>query len=117
LAPDQTERRATAWIGQGVTIEGRVSSAQDLRIDGRVDGAVEVGEHELVLGAGSEVKADLNARSILIGGTVIGAVVASQRLQVQATGSVVGSITAPQVVMLEGAVVNGKMDSAGSRRP
>jgi cytoskeletal protein CcmA (bactofilin family) len=116
LAPDQTERRATAWIGQGVTIEGRVSSAQDLRIDGRVDGAVEVGEHELVLGAGSEVKANLNARSILIGGTVVGDVVASQRLQVQATGSVVGSITAPRLVMLEGAVVNGKMDIAGSRR-
>ena len=27
------ERRVTAWIGQGVVIDGRISSAQDLRIE------------------------------------------------------------------------------------
>ena len=35
------ERRVTASIGQGVVIEGRITSLQDLRIDGKVDGTIE----------------------------------------------------------------------------
>ena len=116
MAADQTERRMTAWIGQGVTIEGRVSSAQDLRIDGRVDGAVEVGQHELVLGAGAEVKANLTARSIVIGGAVIGDIVATERLRIEPTGAVDGNVTSPRVLLADGGIVRGKMDVAGSRR-
>ena len=42
-------RRQIAWIGQGVTIEGKIVSHQDIRIDGHVEGTIEVGEHEVVL--------------------------------------------------------------------
>ena len=40
-AQSPEERRVTAWIGQGVSIEGKISSAQDLRIDGKVQGTIE----------------------------------------------------------------------------
>src|SRR5437870_9053664 len=84
---DVDERRATAWIGQGVVIEGRIASAQDLRIDGRVEGTIEVGDHLLIVGKGAAVKATLVARSILISGTVVGNVTATDRIDLQATGS------------------------------
>jgi cytoskeletal protein CcmA (bactofilin family) len=109
------ERRATAWIGQGVVIEGRITSSQDLRIDGRVEGTIEVGNHVLMVGARAAVKANLVARSILISGTVIGNVTATARVDLQATGSVEGDISSPRLVMVDGAVVNGKVD-AGSNR-
>ena len=83
------ERRATAWIGQGVVIEGRITSAQDLRIDGRVEGAIEVGDHLLIVGKGAAVKANLVARSILISGTVVGNVTATERLDLRAISSMV----------------------------
>jgi cytoskeletal protein CcmA (bactofilin family) len=109
------ERRATAWIGQGVVVEGRITSSQDLRIDGRVDGTIEVGDHMLIVGARAAVKANLVARSILISGTVIGNVTARDRLDLQATGSVEGDISSPRLVMVEGAVVKGKVDASGNR--
>ena len=109
------ERRATAWIGQGVVVEGRIISSQDLRIDGRVEGTIEVGEHALMIGSRAEVKANLVARSILINGTVIGNVTATERLDLQATGSVEGDISSPRLVMIDGGVVKGRVDVSGNR--
>jgi cytoskeletal protein CcmA (bactofilin family) len=112
---DDAERRVNAWIGQGVTIAGRISSTQGLRIDGRVDGTIDVAQHELVLGPGSDVKANVTAKSILIGGALVGNVVATERLQIQATGSVQGDVIAPRLILLEGAVLLGKVDVEGGR--
>jgi cytoskeletal protein CcmA (bactofilin family) len=109
------ERRATAWVGQGLVIEGRITSSQDLRIDGKVEGTIEVGDHLLIVGARAAVKADLVARSILISGAVIGNVIATDRLDLQATGSVEGDISTPRLVMVDGAVVKGKVDVNGNR--
>jgi cytoskeletal protein CcmA (bactofilin family) len=113
--PEDDDRRATAWIGQGVVIEGRITSAQDLRIDGKVEGSVEVGDHVLMVGAHAEVKANLIAKSILISGTVIGNVTATDRLDLQATGSIEGDITSPRLVMIDGAVVRGRVEASGTR--
>jgi cytoskeletal protein CcmA (bactofilin family) len=109
------ERRQVAWIGQNVTIEGKVISNQDIRIDGHVQGSVEVGQHEVVLGAGSEVKANLNARSVIIGGTVSGDVTASERIQIQSTGVLLGDIVTPRLIIQDGGLLRGKADVAGSR--
>jgi cytoskeletal protein CcmA (bactofilin family) len=109
------ERRGTAWIGEGVVIEGRITSSQDLRIDGSVEGTIDVGDHGLMVGARAAVKANLVARSILISGTVIGNVTATDRLDLQAAGSVEGDITTPRLVMVDGAVVKGRVDASGNR--
>jgi len=117
LSVDAEERRTNAWIGQGVTIEGRVTSTQDLRIDGHVKGAIDVAEHELVLGRGAEVRGNVTAKSALIAGTVVGDVTASDRVQVQATGSVQGDVQAPRLNVLDGGVLQGKVNVAGTRSP
>jgi len=111
------ERRTTAWIGQGVVIEGRVISSQDMRIDGRVDGTIEVGDHMLTVGARAVVKANLVARSILISGTIIGNVTATARVDLQASGSVEGDISTPRLLMVEGAAIKGKVRTGGYRTP
>ena len=105
------ERRVTAWIGQGVVVEGKITSAQDLRIDGKVDGTIEVGNHGLIIGA----SADIKAKSILISGTVKGNITARERVDLQSTSSVEGDISAPRLVMVEGAVVKGKVETGGNR--
>ena len=111
-----TERRQIAWIGQGVTIEGKIHSTQDIRIDGHVQGSIEVGEHELVLGPGSEVKANVNARSVLIGGTLHGDVTVTERIQIQSTGVLIGDVVGPRLVIHDGGVLRGKAEVAGTRQ-
>ena len=109
------ERRETAWIGQGVVVEGRITSSQDLRIDGTVEGSIEVGDHMLIVGARAAVKANLVAKSIVISGTVIGNITATERLELQATGSVEGDISSPRLVMVEGAIAKGMVDASRNR--
>ena len=96
-------------------VEGRITSSEDLRIDGKVEGTIEVGDHVLIVGPRAAVKANLVAKSMLIGGTVIGNVTATERLDLQATASVEGDISSPRLVMVDGAVVKGTVDVSGNR--
>jgi cytoskeletal protein CcmA (bactofilin family) len=111
-----TERRQVAWIGQGVAIEGKIVSTQDIRIDGSVQGSIEVGEFELVLGAGSEVKANVNARSVLVGGMLVGNIIATERIQVQSTGTLLGDVVTPRLMIHDGGLLRGQADVAGTRQ-
>jgi cytoskeletal protein CcmA (bactofilin family) len=115
-AAPPTERRTVAWIGKGVRIEGKVISKEDLVIDGQVDGAIEVSDHNLSIGASGAIRADLFARRIVISGVVTGNVKALERVDLHATGTVTGDISAPRFVMADGAAVAGRVD-AGTSRP
>jgi cytoskeletal protein CcmA (bactofilin family) len=109
------ERRVTAWIGQGVIIEGKITSAQDLRIDGKVEGQIEVGDHGLIIGAGAEIKANLVARAIVISGAVSGNVTAAERIDLHPSGSITGDVTSPRFVVAEGAMIRGKVNAGKPR--
>jgi cytoskeletal protein CcmA (bactofilin family) len=109
------ERRSNAWIGTALTIQGRIISSQDLTIDGRVEGTIELGNHGLTVGSGAEVKADLAAQKVTISGTVTGNVTATDIVDLRATGSVEGDIVAPRLIMADGAIVRGRVDAAGKR--
>ena len=120
-APDRTqqdvspeareERRRAAWVGKSLRIEGKIVSADNLTIDGQVEGTIEVGDHNLVIGSGAAVRADLVARTITISGAVTGGVMASERIELRATGSVIGDLTAPVLVLADGAVIAGRVEA------
>jgi cytoskeletal protein CcmA (bactofilin family) len=110
------ERRVSAWIGAALTVEGKVISTQDLTIDGRVEGTIELGNHGLMIGSAAKIKADLVAETITISGTVTGDVTATSIVDLRATGSVEGDITTPRLVMADGATIKGKVDAAGKTR-
>lgn len=105
------ERRRAAWVGKSLRIEGKIVSADNLTIDGQVEGTIEVGDHSLVIGSGAAVRADLVARTITISGAVTGGVMASERIELRATGSVVGDLTAPVLVLADGAVIAGRVEA------
>ena len=112
------ERRRAAWVGKSLRIEGKIVSADNLTIDGQVEGTIEVGDHNLVIGSGAAVRADLVARTITISGAVTGGVMASERIELRATGSVIGDLTAPVLVLADGAVIAGRVEAGrkkGSR--
>jgi cytoskeletal protein CcmA (bactofilin family) len=110
------ERRTAAWIGKALRIEGRIVSTETLNIDGSVEGTIEVGDHNLNIGPGAAVKADLIAKTVSISGAVTGNVMASEKVNLQPTGSVDGDITTPRLVMAEGAVIKGRVEAQGDRK-
>jgi cytoskeletal protein CcmA (bactofilin family) len=108
------ERRVAAWIGRALRIEGRIVSDENLTIDGQIEGTIEVGNHNLIIGAGASVKADLTAKTITVSGAIVGNVTASERIDLRPTASVDGDITTPRLAMADGALVKGKV-KAGSK--
>ena len=110
------ERRVSAWIGTALIVQGKVISSQDLTIDGKVEGTIELGDHGLTIGSGAEIKADLVAQSITISGAVTGNVTATAVVDLRSTGSVDGDITTPRLVMADGAIIKGKVD-ANRKKP
>jgi cytoskeletal protein CcmA (bactofilin family) len=111
-----TERRVAAWIGKALRVEGRIVSAEDLTIDGSVEGSIELGNHSLTIGAGAAVIADLTAKNITISGSVTGSVRAAELVDLRPTGSVEGDITAPRFVMADGATAHGKIEAGVRKR-
>ena len=109
------ERRKACWISGAITVKGNVTSAGDLVIDGKVEGAIEIGDHNLTIGESATVIADLMAKDITIAGTVKGNVLGAGKVDLKKSCTVEGDITAPRFLMEEGAVLLGKVDT-GNRK-
>lgn len=108
---NNSERRTVAWIGKAVRVEGKVVSAEDLTIDGDVEGSIELGGHALTIGQEAQIRADLLAKTVTISGKVKGNVKAVDKVVLAPTGSVDGDITAPRFIMADGATVMGKVQA------
>ena len=98
-----------------MTVKGNVVSSADLIIDGRVEGTIELGDHNLTIGDGATVVADLMAKAVTIGGRVTGNVVGAARVELKKNAAVEGDITAPRFSMEEGAVLSGKVDTGNKK--
>jgi cytoskeletal protein CcmA (bactofilin family) len=99
-----------ANIGKSISIKGDLSGNEDLVIEGKVEGKVELPNNQLTIGANGLAKAEINAKSVVVIGKVAGNVRGTERIEIQATGIVDGDVSAPRLVVAEGAVVNGSIE-------
>ena len=97
-------------IGQGVVIEGEFKGGEDLVIDGKVDGTIELPQQVLTVGPTGRVKAQLSAKAVVVLGKVSGSIEASELVRIGETGSVEGAIAAPRLVVAVGARLQGRVD-------
>jgi cytoskeletal protein CcmA (bactofilin family) len=98
---------SVANIGKSITIRGDLTGNEDLVIEGQVEGKIELPNNQLTIGTDGNVKAHVHAKSVVVVGHVIGNVSGVERVEIQATGKVDGDVTAPKLVVAEGAQVNG----------
>ena len=115
VQPPADERRAIAWVGKSVIFKGELISSEDMIIDGRVEGTIEVHDHALTIGPGAQIHADIDARSVTVRGAVTGTIKAASLVEVRETGSIEGDIISPHVSVAEGAVVRGRIDTLTHR--
>ncbi|HKF49203.1 MAG TPA: polymer-forming cytoskeletal protein [Terracidiphilus sp.] len=101
---------AAARIGKSIVIRGEVKGAEDLVIDGRVEGTVQLAENRLTVGPNANVAADLSARDVLVMGKVQGNLVASGRVELRAGCVVEGDVRAYRLAIEDNAVLRGKVD-------
>ena len=85
-----------------------------IKIEGTVEGTVRARGQVLVVKGGT-VEGDIFGRQVVIGGEVRGGVFADERAEIQATSVITGDITTPQITVLEGGSINGKINMAKPR--
>jgi cytoskeletal protein CcmA (bactofilin family) len=103
-----TGERAT--IGRSITISGEVTGDEDLLIQGRVDGSVNLKQHSVTIGPEGEVRASITARVITVEGRVEGNLNAAEQAILRGSALVEGDILAPRVVLEDGARFRGGVD-------
>lgn len=100
---------ATSVIGPDVEIIGQVRSASPIRIDGKVEGEVQV-QGDVTLGKSSRIKGNLSVNSISIAGTVEGNVNARDKIEMKSTAKVLGDIKAKRLSVEDGVTFIGKSE-------
>lgn len=99
-----------ARIGKSIVIRGELKGGEDLIIDGRVEGTVQLNEHRLTIGPNANVAADLSAHDVLVMGRVHGNLVATGRVELRAGCVVEGDVRAYRLAIEDNAVMRGKVD-------
>ncbi len=102
--------REMASIGASIHIEGTLRGEEDLIIDGRVTGTVELQDHALTIGTNGDVHADLRAHTITVEGRVHGDIQGVDRVIIRSSAEVSGNIIAPRVVLEDGAWFRGSIE-------
>lgn len=110
--PRSSGERAT--IGRSITIKGEVTGDEDLLIQGRVDGSVHLQQNSVTVGPEGEVKADITGRMVTVEGRVVGNLKADEQVILRSSAVVQGDITAPRVVLEDGARFRGGVDMGES---
>jgi cytoskeletal protein CcmA (bactofilin family) len=105
------ERRLTAWVGKSVIFKGDLVSSEDLAIDGRVEGTIDVRGHILTVGPDADIRATIQAGTVTIHGAVNGTITADHKVEIRPTGSVEGDILSPRLAMADGATLRGRVGS------
>jgi cytoskeletal protein CcmA (bactofilin family) len=106
-----------ATIGPSITIKGDVTGDEDLVIQGKIDGKVDLAQHNVTIGPEGRVKADVFGRSVIVEGEVTGDLRGTEQIILRHSANVQGNINAPRVALEDGATFRGgiEMDASGKR--
>ena len=97
-------------IGKSLHVKGELSGNEDLVIEGKVEGKINLTGYNVTIGETGRVAAEVHAKSIVIAGLVHGNVVAGDKVEVAATGTMMGDIRASRVVLIDGCRFKGSID-------
>jgi cytoskeletal protein CcmA (bactofilin family) len=103
------ERRTVAWVGKSVIFRGDLISAEDMTIDGRIEGTIEVRDHHLTIGPNASIEADVVAKQVTIFGKVNGSVTGNEKVEIRIGASVEADVACSVLAIQEGAHFSGKV--------
>ena len=104
--PTQVGDNGYSLIDNALSISGDINTTGTVRIDGRVEGSLHRADM-LIIGKDGVVIGNVEAREVVVGGHLTGNLIASERVEIQATATVQGDIRAVAVQLMEGGTVHG----------
>jgi cytoskeletal protein CcmA (bactofilin family) len=107
---DAAAGHESGWLGSSLRVKGDITGTEDLLIDGAVEGLIQLDGRKLTVGATAKVKADINARDVVVFGYVKGNIRAKGRVEIKKDGSVIGDLTTAQIMIEDGADFKGSIE-------
>jgi cytoskeletal protein CcmA (bactofilin family) len=94
------------FLDRGSSFKGELEFEDTMRIDGRFNGKI-VSKNELIVGESATIEGEIHVGRVAISGTVIGRIVAAQRVEIHRNGKVYSDIDTPALIIEEGAIFQG----------
>ena len=102
--------RELATIGPSISIRGELLGEEDLIVQGRVEGIIDLRQNNVTIGKDGRIKADIKARVIKVDGHVEGNLRAEEQVVIRRSGNVLGDIVTPRVTLEDGCRFRGAID-------
>lgn len=103
----------TSVIAHDTTWKGDLQTNGSLHLHGRVEGSLTAKE-DIFVAEEADVDATIEARNVIIAGTVRGTIRCGERFEALPQGRVMSDITSPTLVIHEGSIINGQVRMGGS---
>ena len=100
---------ATTILAGGITIEGELTSDDEVQIEGTFKGRLSSKEN-VAIANGAVVEAEISGSTVSIGGHVTGNVTAGDRVEIQPGARLVGDVKAARLTIADGASFKGNVD-------
>jgi cytoskeletal protein CcmA (bactofilin family) len=108
----KNEGKLGTIIGKGTKIEGMVSVEGATRVDGVISGKL-ISNDVVTIGPTGEVKAEVKAKSIIVGGRVQGNLEADEKIELQSKAELKGDLIAKSLLIEHGAIFHGSSNMIG----
>jgi len=96
-------------IGEGLTVEGELTSDEEVVVHGNLRGTLSSSD-AVSVGSGGNVEADINASALSVAGQVTGNVNVAERVDLQAGGRLIGDVKSSRLTIADGASFKGNVD-------
>jgi cytoskeletal protein CcmA (bactofilin family) len=96
-------------IARPSIIEGRVSGSGEIVVNGLVNGTIDATGKVKVAEQG-KVEATVHGKVVAVAGTVAGDITADERIELEPSARVEGNLTAPRILIQDGATFRGQVN-------
>ena len=108
--PFDNYKADVAHIGKSVLVKGELSGSEDLYLDGEVEGSIQLKDHSLIVGPHGRVRANIQARDVVVHGKVDGNIRGTERVELKKSAVLVGDISTQRIIVEDGAFFKGAVD-------
>lgn len=101
---------AVTHISKTVVLRGAIAGHENLFVDGRVEGTIDLPASVVTIGVNGQVEAAVSAKELIILGKMKGDVVSAERVEIRAQGSLTGDVSSVRISIEDGAFFKGSID-------
>ena len=93
-------------LGNGSSMTGNIKVNGFVRIDGDIDGSLET-DGNIIIGENARIKGKITAKSVIVGGIIVGDITAEENVRLLSTSVVIGDIVSHKVQIDDKVIFHG----------